>query len=353
MTPRTQPLVAAHLATHHGLITAHQARDLGVSTPYIRAALRDREWVVLNRGVYAAAEVWDTLDPWRGRPLLRARAATLTMKRDWVLSHDSAAHALALEVLAPTDPADAHVHVTRPGDTNAWTKNRVKHHLARYPPEHVVRVDGLAVLDHARTVVDMAREHGIRGGLVTADSALRRRLTTKDAMRAVADTMVNWPFIKSVRTVIDLADGRAQSAAESLAREFVLELGLSEPDLQWPVQRSDGRIAWCDLRVGRHVFEVHGKVKVLPAGRGGVADRPAADVLWEARKRERHVIAEGLGVSNLYWEDFFGTTRRSTLARVRAEVAQTVDRFGDNVLPEHLDRAAREIRARQQYPTAS
>ena len=346
------PRVAAHLAEHHGLITPGRARDLGMSNTWIKHEIHERRWLVLHRGVYVDAEVWQDLDPWHDRPLLRARAAVMVMKRAWVLSHDSAAHALGLDLLEPPTPPGPHVHITRPGSTNAWTKGGVKHHLARYDDKTVLDIDGLRVLDPARTVVDVAREHGLRAGLVTADSALRGGLSKNDLWNVV-EGMANWPHITTVRSVIDLADHRSQSAAEVLGREFVMELGIGEIDLQWPMHRGDGRIAWCDMRVGRHVFEVHGKIKVLPPEQGGVAQKPAADVLWDTRKRERHLTAEGLGVSNLYWDDFFGRARKAAQARVRAEVQQTVERHGDNVLPAHLERNAREIRDRQQRPDAS
>jgi hypothetical protein len=352
LVPGTHPRVQAHMANNHGLITAHDARDLGVSTPKIRSMLRNRLWLVLCRGVYVEAEYWHSLDPWREQPLLRARARTIAMHRGYVLSHDSACHALGLDVLVDPTAPEQLVHVTRPGDTNAWTANGIGHHLARFRPEDVVRIDGLPVLAPARTVVDMARHHGLRSGLVTACSALRTGAATKAAMREVVDGMQSWPYITTVRAVIDLADGRCASALEALGLEFLVELGVGDIDLQWPMQRSDGRIAWCDARVGRHVFEFHGALKVLPTDQGGVAEKPAATVLFEERKRERFVTAEGLGVSNIYREDFFGDARRAALARVRAEVRQTVERFGTG-LPEHLERNAREIRARAERPDAS
>ncbi|MDO9458040.1 type IV toxin-antitoxin system AbiEi family antitoxin domain-containing protein [Nocardioides sp.] len=348
---RINPRVVAHIGSHHGLITREQARDLGMSNTWIDHMLRQGAWLVLHRGVYVDAVVWHALDPWHGQPLLRARAAVMAMRRAWVLSHDSSVHALRLDYLEPADPPGPFVHITRPGSTNAWSSNRIKHHLARFAPEDVVEVDGLRTLGPARTVVDMAREHGFRAGHVTAASALRQGVT-KNELWNVVDGMSSWPYITTVREVIEFADPGSMSAAEALAHEFVVELGVGVPDLQWPMQRADGRVAWCDIRVGRHVFEAHGKIKVLPPQEGGVAEKSATDVLWETRKRERYVTAEGLGVSNLYWEDFF-SGRAAARSRVLAEVQQTIERFGNNVLPEHLERNAREIRARHDRPDAS
>lgn len=346
------PRVLAHMATNHGLVTAWQARDLGMSTTWIRHQVRTRLWIALHRGVYVDAEVWHALDPWHAQPLLRARAVMSVMKRDAVLSHDSAVHALELDYLAPPSPPGPVVHVTRPGATYASRTATHAVHLARFSAKDVVQVGDLRALGPARTAIDVTREHGLLAGLVTADSAMRRGVTRAE-LENVVDGMASWSNVTVCREVTALAHPHSQNAIESLGREFVIGLGIGDVDVQWPFQRSDGRLAWADIRVGRHIFETHGKVKVLSPELGGVAEKSAADVLWDTRKRERHATSEGLGVSNLYYEDFFGSQRAVARARVLAEVRQTIECYGDNVLPEHLARNAREIRAREERPGAS
>lgn len=335
------PRLVAHLATTGGLVRRCDALDLGVSPTAITGFLRRGEWVVVHRGVYGDAEVFDALDPWRGQPLMRAKAAVLAMRRGWVLSHDSSAHALELEMLAPEEP---HAHITRPGFTNAWTKGRVKHHLARYRTEQVVDCGGWPALDMARTVCDVAREHGLRAGLVTADSAMRKGVSRGEIYEA-ADMMRHWPWVTIVRQTADLADPRAENGVESLAREFVIGLGIGPVDAQFPLRIQPDRVVWCDLRVGNHVFEVHGLIKVLTPAQGGVADREARTVLFEERKRERLVTAEGLGVTNLYYEDFFGAARRLAAKRAIDDWNETVRRHGPELHP-HLARNAAELRER-------
>ncbi len=335
------PGVVARLASQGGLIRRVDALDLGVSPTTIAGYLRRRDWVVAHRGVYGDAELWDSLDPYRGQPLMRAKAAVMAMKRGWVLSHDSAAHALGLEMLGQER---SYAHITRPGFTNAWTKGHVKHHLARYRQEQVVDVEGHPTLDRARTVCDVVREHGLRAGLVTADSAMRAGVS-RGALWEAVDVMRHWPHVTTVRQVIGLADPRAESAAESLGRDFVLGLGIGDVDLQFPVALSTGSVAWCDMRVGNHVFEVHGRVKVLTPEQGGVTDSEARDVVFDERKRERLVTAEGLGVTNLYWEDFFGAGRARAAERARADWRESVRRFGA-VLHPRLEQDARELRER-------
>src|SRR3954468_9144873 len=134
------------MAANAGLITTGQARDCGLTTTHIRFLVRTGKLVVVRRGIYTDAELWESLDEDRGRHRLRTRAATKRMSRTFVASHDSSAHELGLEILNPPDP---YVHITRPGSTNAWTEYGVKHHLARYRSAQVERIDDLEVLDLA------------------------------------------------------------------------------------------------------------------------------------------------------------------------------------------------------------
>lgn len=340
------PAVLARFAHNYGLITRVDALDLDVSPSTIRMLLRDDDWIWMRRGVYADAEVWNAADVHRGQPLLRARAATLMMRRGWVLSHDSAAHALGMDIVIPGKPF---VHVTRPGFTNAWTKAGVKHHLARFRPEQVVVVDGLRVLDPARTAVDIAREHQMPYGVVATDSALRMGVSREDLETAAA-VMVSWPYVTHVRNAIDLAHPGAQSGAESLGRMMVLELGIGDVDPQFPVQLGN-RIYWADIRVGCHLFEVHGKQKYIPVEDGGLAEKPVVEVMFSERKRESLLVSEHLGLSNLYYADLWREHRVEAKKRLMADWQNTVARFGTE-LPEHLLRNAERIRARFDAPGA-
>lgn len=331
----------AVMAANHGLITRPQALDSGLASAEIRHLLHIGVLILVRRGVYADAEVWNHLDEHVGRPRLRTRAALATMRRGWVASHDSAAHELDLQILNPPDP---HVHITRPGTTGAWTKFEVKHHLARFSDEQVVEANGLRVLDMARTAVDIAREHGTPYGEIACDSAMRRGVT-RSALEAAVAPMTFWPYSRRARAAVDFADPRAESVLETLGRLLVRALGLEDIDLQFPVTLEDGRIVWGDIRVGCHIFEAHGKLKYLPTDRGGLADRPVTEIVWDEKKRERLLHRQGLGTSPIVFEDYWNPDRRGVLARMRAEYDDTVARFG-SVLPEHLARNAREIRAR-------
>src|SRR3954449_5829433 len=107
------------MATNHGLITTFQARDCGLSTSQLAHLVRSGALVPVRHGVYVDGELWTSLDEDRGQHRLRTRAALMTMRRRFVVSHDSSAHEHGLEILNPPEP---HVHITRPGSTAAWSR---------------------------------------------------------------------------------------------------------------------------------------------------------------------------------------------------------------------------------------
>lgn len=334
------PRVLAAFARNGGLLTYAQALDLGVSPGEVRQLKRQGRWVLVRRGVYTTAELWDSLDEWRGRPRLIARAVILTMRRAWVLSHTSAADELGLDTLRPPAPL---THITRPGWTNAWTENEIAHHLARFRPEQVVEVNGVRVLDAARTAVDIARRYGVMHGVVACDSAMRGGVTREELVEAY-QPMEQWPGVRAVYTSVEVADPLAENVNESLGRHLVLEAGIGDPDCQFPVRTADG-IRWCDLRVGNHVIETDGRIKYRSVADGGVAEKPADLVVMDEKKRERLVGDRGLVVSRVIWDDYWGARRGQAIRRLQADHAESVRRFGRELAPE-LAREAAEIRER-------
>jgi hypothetical protein len=332
------PRVLAAISANGGLITRAQALDLGVGPGQIRHLMRSGRWIAVRRGVYTTAEIWESLDEWRGRPRLIARAVVLTMKRGWVLSHNSAADELDLATLRPPVPL---THITRPGWTNAWTENQVAHHLAAFRADQVVDINGVRVLDAARVVADISREHGVMHGIVVGDSA-RRSGVSKAELLAACEIMEQWPGSVASKTCAELADPRAENPHESLGRHLVLEAGIGEPDLQFPVRTADG-IKWCDILVGNHAIETDGKIKVQSVEEGGVAKRPASEVVWDEKKRERLVSDRNLVVTRVIWEDYWGRRRAEAIRRLQADHAESVRRFGRELAPD-LAREAAEIR---------
>lgn len=310
------------LTDEHGLITRRRAMSAGYDDGDLRRLVREGSWVRLRRGVYADAELWAELDPFRGQPLLRVRAAHGELRCPHVLSHDSSS--IAHDTGAP-DPRIALVHTTRRKTHGDAVRGGVKHHLAPYLDSEVEHIEGLPVLDLARTSLDMAREHGLIAGVAVADQALRRG-ATRSQLREARSRMWCWPGSRCMDEVINLADAGSESWLESEGRIFVTELGLGRPRTQLGL--TDGlRTVWCDMHVHRHVFEIDGLTKYA----GEYDDwRSAKQILREEKERQDFVTGFKLGVTRLTAYDL-RAGRRAAEARSRREYHDTCVRFGTDL----------------------
>lgn len=318
--------VAALMSSQWGLVTRRQALEVGMTEEQIDQSVRSGRWASVKRGVYAQRAYVDLLTTHEQRRLLIDRASSLRVSADHVMSHHSAAYLLGLAVLRERKPF---THVGRPGIVGSHLRHGVKHHLAPFSADQVLQVRGVPVLDAARTAVDIARECGYLHGLVAADSAMRAGVTRAD-LEAAASVMTHWPRRSVVQDVIVSASPLTDSIIETLARDFVTELGFGVPQAQFGLT-SDGRTVWCDLRLGRHLFEADGFVKIMPIELGGFAATTPLQVVWDEKERQDFVTGFKTGVSRLTWNDFFGQQRQRALERCRREYIDTCQRFGTDI----------------------
>ena len=314
---------APFFADQHGLITRRQARAAGLLDPDLRALVARGEWIRLRRGVYVEAAHWESLDLFRAQPLLRVRAASLTLEcRPLVFSHDSSA--LVLDMGVP-DAVGALVHVSHHKVHGDAVRAGVKHHLAPYAAEQVMLVDGLWVLDPARTALDMAREHGLMAGVAGCDRALRMG-KSRSQLREARAAMWCWPGSRVMDEAIELADPGAESWLESTGRVLVHSLGRGRPQTQFGL--TDGRrTVWCDLRLGRHVFECDGDLKY---DEGNLTGESPRTVLRLEKERQDFVSGFKLGVSRITARDT-GAGVPAALRRLGREYDDTCARFGTDI----------------------
>lgn len=315
--------VVALMQRQHGLVTSRQLAASGLDANDVRRLVASGRLVRVRRAVYADGEAWAALDPFRQRPVLGVRAAQMVLRSEvYAFSHDSSA--ITLGMGAP-DPRSALVHVSRPKVHGDAVRGGVKHHLAPYRPQDVTEVDGLRLLVRSRTALDMVREHGRAHGLAACDAALRQGVIRTELVEQLA-RMQAWPHSRSMRWCIEHADALSESYLESLVRDFVLELGIGDPECQFGL--GDGHTtAFVDIRVGRHFFEADGRLKYA-------LDNPSGQdpevVLAEEKRRHDFLTGFKLGSSRLTYADLFGG-RRAALARVAREYADTCARFGTDL----------------------
>lgn len=324
--------VIALMSAQRGLVTRPQAVEAGMSPDQIDRLVRTRQWTPVRKGVYAETAHVAALSTRREVRLLRDRAAILRIQSPHVLSHHSSAYVLDLEVLheRPT----ARTHVTRPGIVGSHQRHGVTHHRAPYGHDQVVEVDGVPCLGPARTACDISRDQGYLAGRVAADSALRLG-ATKEELEGVARGMRYWPGVTTVRDVNASASAETDSIGETLAAELVTSLGFGVPSYQFGLS-ADGRTAWCDLRLGRHVFEFDGRVKYQRVDDGGLASTDPNEIVWFEKKRQDWVCGFKVGMSRLVWDEAYTiVTRGSALERVQErltrEYLDTCRRFGTDI----------------------
>lgn len=317
--------IAARMATQGGLILRRQALADGLSAKQVTTLLRSGEWVAVRCGVYTTGLLWTSLDEHVGRPQLEVRAASLNMVAPHVVSHDSSAYLQDLQILAPNPRL---VHITRFGVLGCRTKHGVKHHKAPFTSEQIAFVGDLPVLDLPRTVADIAREHGLRHGVVAASSALRSGVTRRALQDAIVP-MRNWRHVTVCREAVELADGRCESPGEALAMLMVKQLKIGAVDLQFGL-RDQGRTAFVDLRIGRHLVEFDGRLKFRVAAQGGFAVSPE-DALWQEKRRQDWLCGFKLGMSRLGWADVQADRWIATQRRLLREITATNALFGTSI----------------------
>ncbi len=212
------------------LWTTARLRAAGRSTENIRTLIRRGELVRIGRGVYVRAATASAFSATHdGEHVLRAAAAVIQAGRGAVVSHRSAAVLHGIDVIGRHGTA---VTITaRPAGGRKGTAG-VHLYTTPLPAEHVTHKLEIPVTTVARTVIDLARTLTFAEGVMAADSAIRRRLTSKSDLRAVLETCAGRRGVVQAIRVVEFANGNAESALESIARAGFDDCGLPAPALQ-------------------------------------------------------------------------------------------------------------------------
>jgi hypothetical protein len=186
----------------------------GLTQAAQRHAVRLGRLERLQLGVLAGAAPPNQPRYVRGRVsnLRRAQAATLACDRS-AMSHASAAVAWQLPVLGAAVEQSC---VTVQSGTALRALAKV--HLHRATLAETAVIDGFPVTGAARTVVDIAREHGLVAGLAATDAALHDEFTDFAELAAVLEAQRRWPGVRNARFVVEFAEPLTESPLESVSR---------------------------------------------------------------------------------------------------------------------------------------
>ncbi len=286
---------------------ARQLKAEGWTPRQFRQALADGSLVRLTRGVYAPSVPHETPTELH----LRRAAALLSVHREAVvLSHFSAAiaHGLAVQVGNPD-----RIHITVPPPSRGRCRSGYHVHQAPLDAAEVVIVDGLRVTSLPRTLVDLARTTPYAWGVIAADQVLRRSVS-RDALRAAVDAGGCRRGVEQARRVIEFADRRAQSPAESASRVTLARAGLPAPELQFEVTGPDGWVATSDFAWPEYrlVGEMDGKSKYSIGLRPGQSPEDA--VLHDLRRQEA-IRQAGFWVTRWGWAEAWDVRALGELVR--------------------------------------
>lgn len=319
------PALAALRTRQCGLFTRRQAVEAGCSEREIRTRTGARgDWATVRRGIYTLRATWDHGTA-RARYVMRVHAALLAARTPVLPSHASAAALLGM----PLRPRWTElVHVTRSGVGGGRVEGGVSHHAAAYDDRDVTLVGDVPVLGLARTAADIGREFGLDDAVIASDAALRLG-TTREELWAATQRMWSWAGVTTVRAALEIADAGAENPGESLFRLAALEADIGPVETQYHL--TDGRrSAYTDLRAGRLLMEFDGEVKYLGRETGGVADRPAHQIVFEEKKREDWCRSQdgGYGMFRAVWSEVLGRRRSDTARRIRAAYLQAERLYG-------------------------
>jgi hypothetical protein len=219
-----------------------------------------------------------------------------------VASHHSAAILRGLDLLKR--PPHGQVCITVPPGTRGGPYRRasVVRHSAALPEAHVTVLYGIQITTAARTVVDIARTGTFMAGVVTADSALHQRWTSRSELRRVLASCDGWPGIGDARTAVEFARSSAESVLESCARVVFHEKGLPPPELQVAVLgQGEAKIARVDFLWREYA--------VAAEADGLLKYQTGADAIAEL-KRDRLLRERGLEVIHFTWQELFREPER-------------------------------------------
>ena len=243
----------------NGAFTVTAAGTAGLT----RDAARTRRFVAPSQGVRYPA---DHPDP----DLARASAALIGSRESSLLAGLSAARIwqLPLPPWIGMQTPDRFAVAVAP-DANRPRRKDVRGCRVQLPPQHVTRVQGLAVTTPARTWLDCSQHVPIAHLIAMGDAVLARRLATSEDLGQVVRWARRRRGVVNARMALPLLDPRSGSPGESLARAYLVLAGLARPCCNLDIVEDGEWLARADLAwpAARLIVEYDGIVHLTEAQR--------------------------------------------------------------------------------------
>ena len=307
--------------TNGGVFSRRDALDAGESDDSLSRLRRDEVVVRLRRGMYVLSETYQAADD-TGKHLLHARAAVAAQRGAVALTGVSAAAAHGFTIHQQDLSV---VHLVRLDEASGRRTRTMNQHRLGVPrtDDELCLVDGLRSVSPARAVWEIACRSSLEAGVVTADSALHQDKEIEPLVKELNERFSSVPGSRRARIALRLADGRSESAGESVTRVQCYRFGLPAPELQHEVWDERGELVarldfwWDDFR---HAAEFDGRIKYEQLLRPGES---AVDVVLREKRREDEVRAlERCGMTRIVWSMVMPDRARRSMN----ELQQAMDR---------------------------
>lgn len=278
-------------------IASSAAIALGWTPSALRHASAVGDLQRLGRAVLATPLAPDESVPARRvseQVLLRAAQASALRCPRAAISHFAAGIAVGIPTFGPLNRPC----LTVPAGTRLRHLADAHLHRAALLPGEVIDVGGYRFTGTARTVMDIAREHGVEAGVVAADHALHEGLISRDDLAAAFEMCGGWPGRRNARITLLCADDAAESPLESVSRLRIVRAGLPAPRPQAEICDLHGNyitrcdFLWDDLGV---VGEADGRMKYREDNGHALRERSVREALERT----------GLIVVSWGWSDLF------------------------------------------------
>lgn len=297
---------------HEHLLMTYELLAFGYDDRDITRMVRRGELRRLRHGAYTFPAVWADMSPTERRMIL-ARASLRCARAQAVLAGPSAADVLG----APTWNVGDHVHIARLDQRASRRRHDKAQHRGVILAEDITVRDGLPLTSGTKTALDMVALTDVPGALVTANGLLHAGETTPGLLTRRADAMAHDPYTRDMTTVLSLADGRCESAGESLVLHLCWLHGLPKPVLQYRVLDRWGNeiarvdFAWPELGV---FLEFDGRLKYQRFRRPGES---VLDMVLREKAREELICGlTGWRCIRLVWADL--SHQQRTVGRITA-----------------------------------
>lgn len=304
--------IAIELARQTGVVLRREAIEFGLTDRDLRYAVRHHRLVRIRQGAYTLPELWEGAFP-EERHLIRCESVRRTLRGEVAFTHASA---LVIQGVAVWGVDLTKVHVTRLDGAVGRTEHGVVHHVGRFDRSTALQVGAFLTSHPAAAVIETSTLTGVEGGLVAADSALNKGLTTAADLRDCFVERMRWPNSRSTRLVVAMADGRAESPGETRMRVLCWTQHLPAPDLQIEIHDASGKaFARTDFGWERHgvLGEFDGRQKY---GRLLKPGQKIEDVIIREKMREDKIREiTGSRFIRYIWADL--STPAATAMRTR------------------------------------